>query len=140
MNETRLRILTAHHRPVVFFITAPITQRLSSHPVCVESILPFSDLPNLLVTMLVFLIAIGPRGIINIIPVLHNNVLFFGLPLSLPSTSLSLLPAIKPVHIIIFYSSPVCQCNLGRRPGRTRSGCRLWRAISLVYTVKGSSF
>ena len=103
INNIQLQILTAHSRSVVFLITTLITGSLSSHPMRIQPVLPFPHLSDLLITMLVLLIAVRPSRIIDIIPVLNRNVLFFWLSLSFPAAPLSLLPAsVEPVHVAIF--------------------------------------
>jgi hypothetical protein len=75
----------------------------------VEPILPFPDLPDLLVTVLVLLVVIRPRWVIYIIPILSNGIFFTVLLPALTSTTLPLLPAaIESIHVIVISrDSPV---------------------------------
>ena len=107
---------------------------------CIKSILPFPDLPDLLITMLVFLIVVWSCWVIDIIPVLYGNLLFLGLPLPFPPTSLSLLSTIETIHIIIFNPCPICQCSLGGWSCYARSGCGLRGSLSQSCAVQWSGF
>jgi len=131
-----METLTAHRRPVIFLVTVFITRRLSSHPVSIKSILPFPHLPDFLITVFVLIIAVWSCWIVNVVPVLHSNLLFLWLSLPLPSTSLPLLPSIEAIHIVILYASPVCQSSFSWWSSCARSDSSLLLSCAL----QGSGF
>lgn len=107
---------------------------------CIKPVLPLPYFSNLLLAVFIFLVIIWARWIIDIIPVLHGNLLFLVLLSSLPSTPLPLLPSIETIHIIVVPSCrPVCQRALDWCPGHARA---LWcRSIALAWRIcEGSRF
>ncbi len=113
-----LRTLTAHLRSsLIFIIAIQVAGMFPSHTMSVESILPLPHLPNFLITVFVFLIAIWPRRIVDVIPILRYMGLFTILLALLPPTTLPLFSSIKPIHIIIIACSrPVRQRGFYHRP------------------------
>ena len=103
----------------------------SIHTVGVQSIFPLPYFSDLLVAVLVFLIAVRPRWIIDVVPVLHYVRLFLiALLTTLLPASLSLLSTIKPIYIVLIsVTCPVCYRSF-RRLARDGNGL-FWSDCSL---------
>ena len=119
---------TVHLRPIPLLVfTVAVVALAFHHAVRIEPILPLSYLPNLLIAILVLFVAIRPRRIINVVPVLGHVRLFFILLALLSPPALALLAAaIETVHIIVIsLRRPIRKRSLGRRNARTVASSRL---------------
>ena len=116
--------LTIHLRSVLVIFAVHATTSSASHSVSIKPILPIPHLRDLLFAMLIFLIAIGSRRIVYVIPILgYLDVLFVFLPL-LASTPLTLLGAVEAVHVLIAIGCPVGKGILWRRLCDSSRGIR----------------
>ena len=79
----------------------------------VESVLPFSNLANFLVTVFVLFIIVGPRRIIDIVPILWYLFEPAILLTLLPATALSFFSSIEVIDIVI--GGPIGKCGFWRR-------------------------
>ena len=66
----------------------------------VQQVFPFSDLANLLLAVLVFLIIVRPAWVIDVVPILSHRGCAFVLLSLLSSTSLALL-GVEIVDILV---------------------------------------
>ena len=74
---------------------------------CVEPVLPVPQLGNPLIAVFVLFVTVWSRRIVDIIPMLCDMLLFLVLlPLFAPA-SLTLLPSIEPIDVVIICRSPV---------------------------------
>ena len=124
----------------LLILAVSITAALPGYSISVQPVLPFSDLPNFLVAVFVLVVTVGPRRVIDVVPVLCNGMFFAVLLAFLPAASLSLLPTtIEAINVIVVSSGcPVGQCTFGLWPcsiggygrvgGLIRESCiRLWK-------------
>lgn len=110
---------TAHLWPSWLFIFAvPIATALPGYSMSIQPVLPFSDFPNFLVAVFVFVVTVRSRRVIDVVPVLRNGMFFAVLFTLLSATSLSLLPTtIEAINVIVISSGcPVGQCTFGLWP------------------------
>lgn len=85
---------------------------------CIEPIFPLPDFSNLFLAMFVLVVVGWPAGVIDIVPVLSD---LLSLPILFPlfpTASLSPLPTIQIVHVVIIRSSGCPVGNRGLRSGR----------------------
>lgn len=106
-----------------FLVTVKVAGVFPSLSMGVKSILPFSDLTDLLFAVLVLIVVIRSRRIIYVVPILGNSILFAVLLSAFAAATLSFLcPSIKAIHVfVVSRDSPICQRTLGWRSSR---GCR----------------
>ena len=100
------------HWPSVTPVAIIIARVSPLHSMRIKQIFPVSNLSDLLLTVLVFLVVVRSARIVNVIPVLLHMLRFFVLFALLSSSTLSLL-AVKVTDVIIIYS-PVCNGRLDR--------------------------
>jgi len=80
----------------------------------VEPVLPFSDLPILLLAVLVVFVVVGSGGVVDVIPVLKDYPFFWLVLLaSLAPTTLTLFRGIEVIDVVVI-SCPVCDGTLRR--------------------------